>query len=161
VTTGISAYDRATTILAIANPHSSPEDLIQPGHVFPLRAKDGGVLRRAGHTEAAVDLAKLAGLQPAGRALRNFALTTNDGALAGADGVPKQARTQNLHDQSLIAYRRKREKLVELEASGETADRLRRLRSAFVSIASRRDASSRAGEGKDRQEQTGAGAGAQ
>src|SRR3954462_15108107 len=66
VTTGISAYDRATTILAIANPKSSPEDLVQPGHVFPLRAKDGGVLRRAGHTEAAVDLARLAGLQPAG-----------------------------------------------------------------------------------------------
>src|SRR6266516_3209135 len=66
VTTGISAYDRATTILAIANPKSSPEDLSQPGHVFPLRATDGGVLRRAGHTEAAVDLATMAGLQPAG-----------------------------------------------------------------------------------------------
>ena len=62
VTTGISTYDRATTILAIANPKSSPEDLSQPGHVFPLRAKDGGVLRRAGHTEAAIDLARLAGL---------------------------------------------------------------------------------------------------
>ena len=61
VTTGISAYDRATTILAIANPKSSPEDLNQPGHIFPLRAKDGGVLRRAGHTEAAVDLARMAG----------------------------------------------------------------------------------------------------
>src|SRR5256886_2612100 len=60
VTTGISAYDRATTIMAIANPKSSPEDLNQPGHVFPLRAKDGGVLRRAGHTEAAVDLAGMA-----------------------------------------------------------------------------------------------------
>src|SRR5919204_6163909 len=66
VTTGISTYDRATSILAIANPHSTPEDLTQPGHVFPLRAKDGGVLRRAGHTEAAVDLAQMAGLQPAG-----------------------------------------------------------------------------------------------
>src|SRR5947207_10910596 len=66
VTTGISAYDRATTILAIANPKSSPDDLNQPGHVFPLRAKDGGVLRRAGHTEAAAALAGMAGLQPAG-----------------------------------------------------------------------------------------------
>src|SRR5213592_1337380 len=66
VTTGISAYDRATTILAIANPKSAPDDLTQPGHVFPLRAKDGGVLRRAGHTEAAIDLAHMAGLQPAG-----------------------------------------------------------------------------------------------
>jgi len=66
VTTGISAFDRATTILAVANPKSSPDDLVQPGHIFPLRAKDGGVLRRAGHTEAAVDLARLASLQPAG-----------------------------------------------------------------------------------------------
>src|SRR5947209_7459658 len=66
VTTGISAHDRATTIQTIANPKSVPDDLVQPGHVFPLRAKDGGVLRRAGHTEAAVDLARMAGLQPAG-----------------------------------------------------------------------------------------------
>src|SRR5436190_24360676 len=65
-TTRISAHDRATTIQAIADPKSSPDDLVQPGHVFPLRAKDGGVLRRAGHTEAAVDLARMAGLQPAG-----------------------------------------------------------------------------------------------
>src|SRR6266487_6581304 len=66
ITTGISAQDRAATIQAIANPKSSPGDLVQPGHVFPLRAEDGGVLRRAGHTEAAVDLAGMAGLQPAG-----------------------------------------------------------------------------------------------
>src|SRR5437773_9532984 len=66
VTTGISAHDRAATIQTIANPKSGPEDLVQPGHVFPLRAKDGGVLRRAGHTEAAVDLARMAGLQSAG-----------------------------------------------------------------------------------------------
>src|SRR3954467_14572113 len=66
VTTGIRAHDRAETITTIANPKSAPEDLVQPGHVFPLRAKDGGVLRRAGHTEAAVDLARLAGLEPAG-----------------------------------------------------------------------------------------------
>src|SRR5260370_24888711 len=65
VTTGVSAYERGTTILAIANPKSSPEDLNQPGHVFPLRAKDGGVLRRTGHTEAAVDLARMAGLPAA------------------------------------------------------------------------------------------------
>src|SRR2546430_2445442 len=79
VTTGISAYDRATTILAIANPKSSPEDLAQPGHVFPLRAKDGGVLRRAGHTEAAVDLARMAGLQPAGVL---FEILHDDGTMA-------------------------------------------------------------------------------
>ncbi|MEP6955746.1 MAG: 3,4-dihydroxy-2-butanone-4-phosphate synthase, partial [Chthoniobacterales bacterium] len=66
VTTGISAHDRAATIQTIADPGSMPEDLVQPGHIFPLRAKEGGVLRRAGHTEAAVDLARMAGLQPAG-----------------------------------------------------------------------------------------------
>ena len=66
VTTGISAHDRAATIRTIADPKSTPEDLVQPGHIFPLRAKEGGVLRRAGHTEAAIDLARLAGLQPAG-----------------------------------------------------------------------------------------------
>src|ERR1700716_1947979 len=66
VTTGISAHDRAATIKTIADPKSTPDDLVQPGHVFPLRAKDGGVLRRAGHTEAAVDLARMAGLEPAG-----------------------------------------------------------------------------------------------
>src|SRR3981081_2460120 len=66
ITTGISAYDGATTILGIDDPHSTPDDLAHPGHLFPLIAKDGGVLRRAGHTEATVDLARLAGLTPAG-----------------------------------------------------------------------------------------------
>jgi len=66
VTTGISAADRAAAIRILAEPNSRPEDLVQPGHVFPLRARPGGVLRRAGHTEAVVDLAQLAGLRPAG-----------------------------------------------------------------------------------------------
>jgi len=115
VTTGISAYDRATTILAIANPKSSPEDLVQPGHVFPLRAKDGGVLRRAGHTEAAVDLARLAGLQPAGVLCE---ILHDDGTMAR---LPELMEFRSKHGlrictiQSLIAYRRQREKLVELE----------------------------------------------
>ena len=65
-TTGISAQDRAKTIQALVNPNTKPEDLGRPGHIFPLRAKKGGVLRRAGHTEATIDLAKLSGLQPAG-----------------------------------------------------------------------------------------------
>src|SRR5437764_735549 len=115
VTTGISAYDRATTILAVANPHSSPEDLTQPGHVFPLRAKDGGVLRRAGHTEAAIDLAQLAGLQPAGVLCE---ILHDDGTMAR---LPELMEFRKKHAlkictiQSLISYRRKREKLVELE----------------------------------------------
>ena len=66
VTTGISARDRANTIQILSNPHSTPRDLRRPGHIFPLRYKEGGVLKRAGHTEAAVYLAKLAGLYPAG-----------------------------------------------------------------------------------------------
>src|ERR1019366_1497821 len=66
VTTGISAADRARTIQLLANPRTQPDDLVRPGHVFPLRYREGGVLRRAGHTEAAIDLARLAGLQPAG-----------------------------------------------------------------------------------------------
>src|SRR5262244_2389805 len=115
VTTGISAYDRATTILAIANPKSSPEDLVQPGHVFPLRAKDGGVLRRAGHTEAAVDLAGMAGLQAAGVLCE---ILHDDGTMAR---LPELMEFRNKHRlrictiQSLIAFRRKSEKLVELE----------------------------------------------
>src|SRR3989440_783707 len=115
VTTGISAHDRAATIQMIANPKSTPDDLVQPGHVFPLRAKDGGVLRRAGHTEAAVDLARMAGLQPAGVLCE---ILLDDGTMAR---LPELMEFRNKHSlrictiQSLIAYRRKREKLVELE----------------------------------------------
>jgi 3,4-dihydroxy 2-butanone 4-phosphate synthase/GTP cyclohydrolase II len=115
VTTGISAYDRATTILAIANPKSSPEDLVQPGHVFPLRAKDGGVLRRAGHTEAAVDLARLAGLQPAGVLCE---ILHDDGSMARLPELMEFRKKHGLRIctiQSLIAYRRQREKLVDVE----------------------------------------------
>ncbi len=115
VTTGISAYDRATTILAIGNPHSTADDLVQPGHVFPLRAQDGGVLRRAGHTEAAVDLARMAGLQPAGVLCE---ILHDDGTMAR---LPELIEFRKKHGlkictiQSLIAYRRKREKLIERE----------------------------------------------
>jgi 3,4-dihydroxy 2-butanone 4-phosphate synthase/GTP cyclohydrolase II len=115
VTTGISAFDRATTILAIANPHSRPDDLVQPGHVFPLRAKDGGVLRRAGHTEAVVDLARMAGLQPAGVLCE---ILHDDGTMARLPELMEYRKKHNLRIctiQSLIAYRRVREKLVELE----------------------------------------------
>ncbi|MBU2258914.1 MAG: 3,4-dihydroxy-2-butanone-4-phosphate synthase, partial [Candidatus Omnitrophica bacterium] len=66
ITTGISAYDRSRTIEVLINPQSKPEDLIRPGHIFPLKARNGGVLVRTGHTEAAVDLMRLAGLYPAG-----------------------------------------------------------------------------------------------
>src|SRR5260370_27403081 len=115
VTTGISAHDRATTIQAIANPKSAPDDLVQPGHVFPLRAKDGGALRRAGHTEAAVDLARMAGLQPAGVLCE---ILHDDGTMARLPELMEFRKKHGLRIstlQNLIAYRRKREKLVELE----------------------------------------------
>ncbi len=115
VTTGISAHDRAATILAIANPKSSPSDLVQPGHVFPLRAKDGGVLRRTGHTEAAVDLAHMAGLQPAGVLCE---ILHDDGTMARLPELMEFRKKHGLRMctiQSLIAHRRVSEKLVELE----------------------------------------------
>src|SRR5256714_4118578 len=115
VTTGISAHDRAATIQTIADPKSTPEDLVHPGHVFRLRAKDGGVLRRAGHTEAAVDLARMAGLQPAGVLCE---ILHDDGTMARLPELlefHKKHRLRICTIQSLIAYRRKREKLVELE----------------------------------------------
>jgi 3,4-dihydroxy 2-butanone 4-phosphate synthase/GTP cyclohydrolase II len=115
VTTGISAQDRAETIKRIADPQSTPEDLVQPGHIFPLRAKEGGVLRRAGHTEAAVDLAKLAGLQPAGVLCE---ILHDDGTMARLPELLEFRKKHGLRIctiQSLIGYRRVREKLIERE----------------------------------------------
>src|SRR6202171_5045287 len=115
VPTGISAHDRAAPILAVANPKSSPSDLVQPGHVFPLRAKDGGVLRRTGHTEAAVDLARMAGVPPGGVLCE---ILHDDGTMARLPELMEFRKKHSLRIctiQSLIAYRRKREKLVELE----------------------------------------------
>ena len=115
VTTGISAHDRAATIQIIANPKSTPDDLVQPGHVFPLRAKDGGVLRRAGHTEAALDLARMAGLQPAGVLCE---ILHDDGTMARLSELMEFRKKHGLRIctiQSLIAHRRLTEKLVEAE----------------------------------------------
>ena len=115
VTTGISAHDRAKTIQTIANPESSPEDLIQPGHIFPLRAKEGGVLRRTGHTEAAVDLARMAGLQPAAVLCE---ILHDDGTMARLPELMEFRKKHGLRIctiQSLIAHRRIKEKLIEAE----------------------------------------------
>ena len=115
VATGISAHDRAATIRIIAHPGSLPDDLVQPGHVFPLRAKEGGVLRRAGHTEAAVDLAQLAGLQPAGVLCE---ILQDDGTMARLPELMEFRRKHHLKIctiRSLIAHRRLREKLIEHE----------------------------------------------
>jgi 3,4-dihydroxy 2-butanone 4-phosphate synthase/GTP cyclohydrolase II len=113
VTTGISAADRAHTIHVAIDPASSPHDLVQPGHVFPLRARDGGVLVRAGQTEAAVDLARLAGLVPAGVVCE---IMNEDGTMARVpDLVPYCERhgLRMITVADLIEYRRRTEKLVE------------------------------------------------
>jgi 3,4-dihydroxy 2-butanone 4-phosphate synthase/GTP cyclohydrolase II len=113
VTTGISAADRAHTIHVAIDPASTPHDLVQPGHVFPLRARDGGVLVRAGQTEAAVDLARLAGLVPAGVVCE---IMNEDGTMARVpDLVPYCERhgLRMITVADLIEYRRRTEKLVE------------------------------------------------
>ncbi len=115
VTTGISARDRARTIKTLAAGKSGPADLTEPGHVFPLQAREGGVLQRAGHTEAAVDLARLAGLDPTGVICE---ILNEDGSMARFPDLLKFRRKHRLKICSirdLIAYRRRREKLVERE----------------------------------------------
>jgi 3,4-dihydroxy 2-butanone 4-phosphate synthase/GTP cyclohydrolase II len=113
VTTGISAYDRARTIAVAVDSASSKADIVSPGHVFPLTARDGGVLVRAGHTEAAVDISRLAGLTPAGVICE---ILNPDGTMARLPELVEFAKTHKLNIgaiSDLIAYRRKSETLVE------------------------------------------------
>lgn len=113
ISTGISAADRARTIQVLADPTALPEDLVQPGHVFPLRAKAGGVLQRAGHTEAAVDLVKLAGCRPVGVICE---ILNEDGAMARLPDLRRFASRHQLKIcsiEELIKFRRRREKLIE------------------------------------------------
>jgi 3,4-dihydroxy 2-butanone 4-phosphate synthase/GTP cyclohydrolase II len=113
ITTGISAHDRARTIQAAIDPAASPRDLVQPGHIFPLKAKEGGVLERTGQTEAAVDLARLAGLTPAGVICE---VMNDDGTMARVDDLVEYCRTHELKMitiADLIAYRRLHDKLIE------------------------------------------------
>lgn len=110
---GISAADRARTIQLMTDPRTMPEDLVQPGHVFPLRAKAGGVLQRAGHTEAAVDLVKLAGFRPVGVICE---ILNDDGTMSRLPQLRRFARKHKLKIctiEALIKYRRSIEKLVE------------------------------------------------
>ncbi len=112
ITTGISAFDRARTIRLFVDPNAKPNDFVRPGHVFPLRAAPGGVLKRAGHTEAAVDLAKLAGLFPAGVICE---ILNEDGSMARMPQLIQIARQHGLKILTiadLIAYRRRHEKLI-------------------------------------------------
>jgi 3,4-dihydroxy 2-butanone 4-phosphate synthase / GTP cyclohydrolase II len=113
VTTGISAHDRARTIQVAIDPSARPSDLVQPGHVFPLKAKPGGVLERVGQTEAAVDLARLAGLNPAGVICE---IMNDDGTMARLPDLVPYCRRHGLKIitvADLVAYRRRHDKLVE------------------------------------------------
>lgn len=113
ITTGISAFDRARTISILANPDARPEELVQPGHIFPLRARDGGVLERAGHTEAAVDLAQLAGLHPSAVICE---ILNEDGSMARVPELTEFKRRFGIRlisIRSLIEYRIQRDQLVE------------------------------------------------
>ena len=96
-TTGVSAHDRVTTIKAAANPNGKPEDLLRPGHVYPLRARQGGVLERLGHTEATVDLMRLAGLNPAGVLCE---LMNEDGSMAK---LPQVCDFADLHGLTVLS----------------------------------------------------------
>lgn len=119
VSTGISAEDRARTIQAVINPTTKPEDLRRPGHVFPIRAKEGGVLKRAGHTEAAVDLARLAGLYSAGVICE---IQNQNGSMARLPQLVEYAQTHNLKLISiadLISYRIKHDRFVYRETVAE------------------------------------------
>ncbi|MCC6460071.1 MAG: 3,4-dihydroxy-2-butanone-4-phosphate synthase [Saprospiraceae bacterium] len=121
-TTGISAYDRATGIRHLTNPQAKPSDYARPGHIFPLRAKTGGVLRRIGHTEAAVDLARMAGFYPAGVLVE---ILNPDGSMARLPQLMEVARQFDLKIISiddLVAYRMRTERLIrrELETTMKT-----------------------------------------
>lgn len=114
-TTGISAHDRAKTVQALIDPNTKPEDLGRPGHIFPLRARSGGVLRRTGHTEATVDLARLAGMEPAGVLVE---IMNDDGSMARLPElmeISKKFDLKIISIKDLIAYRLEKESLIEEE----------------------------------------------
>lgn len=118
-TTGISAQDRAQTILTAINPNTKPSDLLRPGHVFPLRAKKGGVLKRAGHTEAIIDLLKMAGLYPAGVICE---IIKDDGTMARLSDLENFAKIHNLKIisvEEIIKFRMANERIIERVASPE------------------------------------------
>ncbi|HEX7656257.1 MAG TPA: 3,4-dihydroxy-2-butanone-4-phosphate synthase, partial [Sphingomonas sp.] len=123
VTTGISAADRARTIAVAIDASKGPEEIVTPGHVFPLVARDGGVLVRAGHTEAAVDVARLAGLNPSGVICE---IMNEDGTMARLDDLISVAQRHNLKIgtiRDLIAYRRRHDHLVERRAEARFTSR--------------------------------------
>jgi 3,4-dihydroxy-2-butanone 4-phosphate synthase len=119
ISTGISAEDRARTIAALADPKLGPQAFLRPGHVFPLRARPGGVLERRGHTEAAVDLARLAGFEPAGALCE---LTAEDGSMLRGAELERFARAHDLPFMTiadLVGYRRATEPVLSSSAAGD------------------------------------------
>ena len=150
VSTGISAHDRAHTIQVAIDPDSGPRDIVVPGHMFPLRAKDGGVLERTGHTEASVDLARLAGLIPAGVICE---VMNDDGTMARVPDLVPYCEKHGLKMVTvadLIAYRRRTEKLVERVVATGAADRVRRLHRGRLPLAGRRQTPRGDGQGRGR-----------
>lgn len=128
VTTGISASDRALTINALIDKNTKPTDLARPGHIFPLKAKEGGVLRRTGHTEAAIDFARLAGLQPAGVIVE---IMNEDGTMARLPQLLKVAKKFDIKIVSiedLVAYRMEHDSLIEKKEDFEIETRFGKFR---------------------------------
>jgi len=135
VSTGISASDRAETIKAVLDPATQPEDIVRPGHMFPLRARDGGVLVRAGHTEAIVDLARIAGLYPAGVICE---IMSEDGSMARLpqlEAMSEKFGIKIISVADLIAYRRRTEKLVHRVAEAKLPTKY----GEFIAIAYKSD----------------------
>ena len=123
-TTGISASDRSKTVKALVNPDTTAEDLGRPGHIFPLKTKQGGVLRRAGHTEASLDLARLAGFQPGGVLVE---IMNDDGSMARLDDlrvIADKFSLKIISIKDLISYRLENENLIEKEVTVEMPTKL-------------------------------------
>ncbi len=152
VSTGISAADRAHTIQVAVDPECGPQDIVQPGHVFPLIAQPGGVLERTGQTEAGVDLARLAGLQPAAVICE---VMNDDGTMARVPDLIEYCRRHGLKMitvADLIRHRRRTEKLVRRVAVVQHADPLRRVSRHRLRVADRRLAPRRPGQGQRRRQ---------
>ena len=148
VTTGVSAADRAHTIRVAVDPEKGPQDIVKGGHVNPLKARPGGVLERTGHTEASIDLARLAGCVPAGVICE---VMNEDGSMARVGDLRAYCFKHGLRMitiADLIAYRRRNDKLIERVVDDDAAHHLRRLRGRRLPLADGRQAPRGAGQGR-------------
>jgi hypothetical protein len=158
VTTGISASDRATTIRLLVDPETQPSDLRRPGHIFPIRARPGGVLRRVGQTEASVDLARMAGLSPAGVICE---IMNDDGTMSRRPDLEAFARKHDLKFitvAQIIRHRLHNERLVQREAGGDAAHAVRRVEDHRLPQRGGQPRPHRHGQGRGGREGGGAGA---